>query len=141
MSVPAASLDARGREDLLSFYGEVFGWSEMPTLTEDGKRFVLRAWDNESFVFLVADAEPLRCPRMDHFGMSVGTPEELHALLDRARKYRERDSRVEIEESPVEDHRVLRLHSFYVRFLLPLRIEVQCFEWSPGFGPQSLPAR
>ena len=141
LSVPAASLDARGREELLAFYGEVFGWTEMPTLTEDGRRFVLRAWDNESFVFLAADPEPLRCPADDHLGMSVGTPEELHGLLERARAYRERDARVEIVEPQVDDFRVLRLHSFYVRYLLPLRLEVQCFEWAPGFGPESLPAR
>ena len=141
MSVPAALLDARGCANLLAFYGEVFGWTKMPTLCEAGKRFVLRAWDNESFVFLEADAEPMRCPAMDHFGLSVATPEELHALLDRARNYRERDPRVEIAEPAVADFRVLRLHSCYVRYLLPMRIEVQCYEWAPGFGPQSLPAR
>jgi hypothetical protein len=141
LSVPAERLDARGCEELLAFYGEVFGWTEMPTLTEVGKRFVLRAWDNETFVFLVADAEPMRCPSMDHFGMSVGTPGELHALLERARRYRERDARVEIVEPAVEDYRVLRLHSFYLRYLLPMSIEVQCYEWAAGFGPQSLPGR
>jgi len=141
LSVPAELLDARGCSELLAFYGEVFGWSEMPTLAEVGKRFVLRAWDNESFVFLEAGAEPMRCPETDHFGMSVATPEELGALLERARSYRERDPRVEIDESPLEDYKVLRLHSFYVRYLLPMRIEVQCFEWAPGFGPQSLPGR
>ena len=141
LSVPAALLDARGCDELLAFYGEVFGWSEMPTLKELGKRLVLRAWDNESFVFLEADAAPMRCPATDHFGMSVATADELGALLERARSYRERDPRVEIFESPVEDYRVLRLHSFYVRYLLPMRIEVQCYEWAPGFGPQSLPGR
>jgi len=30
---------------------------------------------------------------------------------------------------------VLKLHAFYLRYLLPLRIEVQCFEWAAGFGP------
>ena len=139
MSVAAALIDARGCADLLAFYGEVFGWTEMPTLTEAGKRFVLRAWDNESFVFLEVAAEPMRCPATDHFGISVGTPEELHALLGRARKVRERDPRVEIVEPVVDDFRVLRLHSFTLRYLLPLRIEVQCYEWAPGFGPQSLP--
>ena len=34
---------------------------------------------------------------------------------------------------------MLSLHSFYVRYALPMRVEVQCFEWKPGLGPQSLP--
>ena len=31
---------------------------------------------------------------------------------------------------------MVKLHSFYVRYRLPLMIEVQCFEWAPGFGPE-----
>ena len=65
MSVPAALLDAKGRASLLDFFGEVFGWTEMPTLTEDGHRLVLRAHSNEQFVFLIADSEPMRCPSGD----------------------------------------------------------------------------
>ena len=139
MSVPADLLDDAGRAELLRFYEEVFGWSEMPTLTEDRKRLVLRAYNNEQFVFLVADPEPMRCPGGDHFGLSVGTPRELDELLERARKYAESDPRVEIVERQVEDYEVLKLHSFYVRYRLPLMIEVQCYEWAPGFDGTSLP--
>jgi hypothetical protein len=139
MSVPTALLAAEGRASLLDFFGEVFGWTEMPTLTEDGRRLVLRAHSNEQFVFLVADDDPMRCPSGDHFGLSVGTPAELDAILERARKYRERDARVEIEDKTIEDYRVLQLHSFYVGFRLPLKVEVQCYAWADGIGAQSLP--
>jgi hypothetical protein len=139
MSVPADLLDERGRAELLRFHSEVFGWTEMPTLTIDRERLVLRAYHNEQFVFLVADPEPMRCPRMDHFGMSVATPEELDELLARARKFRERDARVEIVDRHTDDYGVLKLHSFYVRYRLPLMLEVQCYEWAPGVGPDSLP--
>ncbi len=139
MSVPADLLDEAGRADLLRFYEQVFGWTEMPTLTEDRKRLVLRAYNNEQFVFLVADPEPMRCPGMDHFGMSVGTPRELDEMLERARKFAERDPRVEIVERQVEDYKVLKLHNFYVRYRLPLMIEVQCYEWAPGVDGTSLP--
>ena len=139
MSVPAELLDARGQERLLRFYGEVFGWTEMPTLSEPGARLVLRAWSNEQFVYLVADPQPMRCPAMDHVGLSVGAPAELDALLERARKYQARDACVEIVERTTEDFGVVKLHSFYVRYLLPLMIEVQCFEWAPGVSAASLP--
>ena len=141
MSVPAELLGEQGRREILDFYGEVFGWTEMPTLSEDGKRLVLRAYSNEQFVFLVADPEPMRCPRMDHFGMSVATPEELDAMLARARKFGERDARVEIVERKTEDYGVVKLHSFYVGYRLPLMVEVQCYEWAEGTGADSLPAR
>lgn len=139
MSVPVNLLEPSGRRELLDFYGDVFGWTEMPTMSEDGERLVLRVHSNEQFVFLVADDKPMTCPTGDHFGMSVGTPQELYAILERARKYGERDARVEIIESEVEDFQVLKLHSFYVRYLLPMMVEIQCFDWAAGFSPQSLP--
>jgi hypothetical protein len=139
MSVPADLLTAESRAELLRFYGDVFGWTEMPTMTQEGERLVLRVHSNEQFVFLIADPHPMTCPRMDHFGLSVGAPAELYETLERARKFRERDARVEIIEPEIEDYKVLKLHNFYVRYRLPMMVEVQCYEWAPGVGPSSLP--
>ena len=139
MSVPAELLSAGNRAELLAFYGEVFGWTEMPTMTQEGQRLVLRVHSNEQFVFLIADPQPMTCPRLDHFGVSVRAPAELYETVERARKFRERDARVEIIEPEIEDYRVLKLHNFYVRYRLPLMVEVQCYEWAPGVGPASLP--
>jgi hypothetical protein len=139
MTVPADRLDATGRGDILRFYGEVFGWSEMPTLTEDRVRLVLRAHSNEQFVFLVAGEEPMRAPEGDHFGLSVATPAELEAIRTRACAFARGDPRVAVTDATVEDFGMLRLHSFYVGFGLPMRVEVQCFEWIGGAGPASLP--
>jgi hypothetical protein len=80
---------------------------------------VLRVHSNEQFVFLIADPQPMACPRMDHFGLSVAAPAELYETVERARKFRERDPRVEIIEPEIEDYRVLKLHNFYVRYRLP----------------------
>ena len=84
MSVPEELLDERSRSDILQFYGEVFGWTEMPTMTVEGERMVLRCHSNEQFVYLVHSKgeEPMRCPKDDHFGMSVSTPEALDDILD-----------------------------------------------------------
>ena len=120
MSVPADLLDEAGRADLLRFHEEVFGWTEMPSLTQDRERLVLRAYNNEQFVYLIGDPEPMRCPGADHFGMSVGTPRELDEMLGRVRNFAERDPRVEIVERQVEDFKVLKLHNFYLRYRLPL---------------------
>src|SRR5262245_37922100 len=139
MSVPADLLSEQSRSELLGFYGEVFGWTEMPTMTVDRERLVLRVHSNAQFVFLIADPQPMACPRMDHFGLSVGAPAELYETVERARKFRERDARVEIVEPEIEDYKVLKLHNFYVRYRLPMMVEVQCYEWAPGVGPASLP--
>jgi hypothetical protein len=142
MTVPADLLDERGRCDILRFYGDVFGWTEMPVLTRNRERLVLRAHSNEQFVFLVAGDPPMQTAASDHFGLSVGSTRELDELLARAREWARKDPRVAIEDRSVEDHHgVLSLTSFYVGFLLPLRVEVQCFEWAAGLGPASLPER
>ena len=140
ISVPPDALGEDGRARILRFYGEVFGWTEMPTLTLDGERLVMRAYSNEQFVYVVADPKPMTCGSLDHFGMSVGTPEELYEMLARAREFKRVDDRVEIVEPTVEDFQVLKLHNFYVRFGLPMLVEVQCFDWAEGVGPDSLPA-
>ena len=135
MSVPAATLDDAGLTDLLGFYDEVFGWKEMPTMTDPGRRLVLQAYSYDQFVFIVAGDEPMACPRMDHFGMSVDTKAEFDTFLARARKRAEVDERVDLVDASMEDYGFLRLHSFYVRFLLPLMIEVQHWDWDEGAGP------
>ena len=45
---------------------------------------------------------------------------------------------VELSERTVEDYVAVKLHSFYARYLLPVQVEVQCFEWAPGFSPESV---
>jgi hypothetical protein len=140
MSVPSKLIDEAGAQEIFGFYRDVFGWSEMPGLSEPEKLLVMRAHSNEQFVFVAADDEtPTQCASMDHFGLSVKTPEELDAILDRAQRYRAKDERVRIIDRKTDDFKVLKLHAFYVGFLLPLLVEVQCYEWAEGTGPQSLP--
>ena len=129
MSVPAELLRADGRREILSFYSEVFGWEELPTETVDGKQLVLMAYSFDQFVFLIAEDEPMRAPRLDHFGMGVATMEELDVFLERARRFRERDARVDLIEKKTEEHPGLHLTSFYVGYLLPMMVEVQHFDW------------
>ncbi len=135
MSMPADALDETGRKEIVEFYREVFGWEELPTLTEDRHRLVLQAYSYEQFVFLIADEPHMTCPGLDHFGMSVGTGGELEELLARSKAFAARDERVEIIDLKVEDFGMLKLHSFYVRYLLPLMIEVQHFEWTGSDTP------
>ncbi len=131
MSVPADLLDEAGRADLLAFWGGVFGFEELPTETVDRHKLVLSVHDWEQFVFLIAEDDPMRCPRLDHVGLSVGTLEELEAYEAAVRAFAEGDDRVELIPHAVEDHGALRLHSFYVRFLLPMMLEIQWFDWDP----------
>jgi hypothetical protein len=130
MSLAPDRLDATHRADLCAFWGEVFGFEELGVMTEDRRRLVLSCVHWDQFLFLIAEDEPMRCPRMDHFGFSVGTRDELVGVRDRAVAFRDRDDRVDLIDLSVDDQGVVKIHSFYVRYLLPMMAEVQWWEFT-----------
>jgi hypothetical protein len=136
LSVPPTSLDDAGRADIIGFYSHVFGWQEMPTMTRPGEQLVLQAYSYDQFVFIIGRDEPMRGADRDHFGMAVDSIDELEGFLTRAREVAASDDRVEIEGPETDDFGFLKLHSFYVRFLLPMMLEVQHWEWEEGAAPQ-----
>ncbi len=138
LSVPADDLDGEGRKRILEFYAEVFGFSEMPTMTRDRELLVLRCYSNEQFIYIHASDRPMQCGNMEHVGLSVSSPEELDAIYQRALEYKKRDDEVFVVDRKTDDFKVLKLHSFYVRYRLPFTIELQCFAWQEGFDAQSL---
>jgi hypothetical protein len=131
MSVPADALDGDGRAALCAFYGDVFGFEEYADLTQDRQRLVLRAHSHEQFVFLIADDAPMRAPRLDHFGLSVSSVSEFEEVARRAAAWQAKEpDAVDLIEPSVEEYvGALRLHSFYVRYRLPLMVETQHFEY------------
>ncbi len=137
MSVAPWVLDDEGRAEIIGFYGEVFGWEEMPTMTQPGTRLVLQAYSYDQFVFITAADDPMACPPDDHFGLSVATLDELHAMHGRAAAFAEGKDGVRLIAPEVEDFEVLRLHSFYVGYLLPMMVEVQHWDWADNLDPTS----
>ena len=133
MSMPADALGAEGRKDITTFYGDVFGWLEYDMLTQDRRRLVLRVHTDEQFVFLIAEDDPMKCPRLDHFGMSVGTLQEFEDLYEKVKAKAANDPDVDVVDRDVESYEgYLNLHNFYVRYKLPMMVEVQHFEYTHG---------
>ena len=136
MSMDPAVLDEQGRADILSFYGDVFGWSEGDNTGERGNPLILYTGAFAQFVYLLPGdpdtGEHMRTPPLDHFGLQVPTLDELHAILDRAKARAEGDDRVRIidvaartTQGPTHDY---TLTSAYIGFLLPLMVELQHLE-------------
>ena len=131
MSMPADSLDADGRKAITDFYGDVFGWQEYDMLTQDRRRLVMRVHTDEQFVFLIAEDDPMKCPRLDHFGMSVGTLDEFEELYAKVQQKAASDSEVDVVERDIDKYEgYLNLHNFYVRYKLPMMVEIQHFEYT-----------
>ncbi len=130
MSVPRDLLDEQGRADLVAFYSEVFGFEELPTMTEDRRRLVFGCHTIEQFVFLIAgDDPPMTCPRLDHYGFSVGTEAELDAVLARAKAFQAKDPRVDIIDKHVDDHGRIAITAIYIGYLLPMMVEIQWWDF------------
>ena len=131
VSVAADALDADGRAAIAEFYGDVFGFEEYPDLTKDRAQLVLRAHSHEQFVFIVSDATPMTAPRMDHVGLSVATLADFEEVARRAAAWKARlPDEVDLIDPTVEEYAgVLRLHSFYVGYRLPVMVELQHFEY------------
>ena len=135
MSMPSELLGADSRALITRFYDEVFGWKEIPQMTDDGRRLVLSCYTYEQFVFLIAEDDPMTCARLDHFGISVGTEAELDDILARAKAFQEHDDRVEIIDKTVDDYEMLAITSIYVRYVLPMMVEVQWWDFKePAAG-------
>jgi hypothetical protein len=132
ISMDPAILDERGRSDVLSFYGEVFGWTEGDNSGEKGNPLILYTGAFGQFVYLLPADPPLVAPSLDHFGLQVASRDEIAVFVERAKAYKEKDNRVRIIDiesrttpGPTHDY---TLTSAYVGFLLPLLVELQHLE-------------
>jgi hypothetical protein len=129
MSLPADLLGEDGRKDICRFFHQVLGFDEIEVMTEDRRRLVLSCVHWDQFIFLVSDDAPMRSPRMDHFGFSVGTLDELINIEKRAEAFRAEDDRVDLINLHVDDQDVVKIHSIYVKYLLPMMCEFQYWEF------------
>ncbi len=132
ISMPTDVLDERGRADILSFYGEVFGWSEGDNTGEEGNPLILYTGAFGQFVYLLPSDTPLTAPALDHFGLQVPTLAALHEIVDRAKRRASHDDRVRIIDVHARTTRgpqhAYVLTSAYIGFLLPLMVELQHLE-------------
>ena len=127
---------AEHRREVAAFYGDLFGWEslDVPILEQVG--LLLRTDPETSqFILVTEQRKSMSSPGYDHLGLLQESRAEVDALLEKARKWRERDPRVEIKE--YEDLRIgaTTTHAFYVRYLLPIWFDVQVIEYEPGHAP------
>jgi len=114
-------------DDVVAFYREVFGWAGRRLEHEPGRPLLLHLEDERQFVFVYGDHEGTLAQPMDHFGVAVDSEEALDALVGRARGFRGGDARVEVIDKAVTPAGEVEVVNAYVRFVLPLMVELQYF--------------
>jgi hypothetical protein len=130
MSLPADALDAAGRAAIVDFYGDVLGCVEHEEMTQDRARLILGFHSHDQFVFLIAEDRPMAAPRLDHWGFSVSTQADFDELARRCAARAAADAEVDYIEPTAEEHAgIVRIHSLYVGYKLPMMVECQYWEW------------
>ena len=126
------TLDESLRAEIDEFYGDVFGFVGADTEVVGQKAHILLADEGKQFILCAESPKHIDSPGYDHLGFLYDTREEVDALLDKCKRYQEKDDRVQIKEYEdlVYGDRELVVHAFYVRHLLPIWFDVQCMERS-----------
>ena len=136
LTLPLGRL-AESRREIALFYQDLLGWDslDVPILGQVG--LLLRTDPETSqFILVTEQNKYLQSPGYDHLGLLYDTRAEVDELLEKAKKWRERDPRVQIKEYEdlvTGDHTT---HAFYVKHLLPIWFDVQCQEFANGSDPK-----
>ena len=135
LTLPPGALAERRRE-IAGFYADLFGWESLDVPIVGQLGLLLRTDPETSqFILITEQRKHMSSPGYDHLGLLFESRSEVDALLEKAKKWRERDPRVEIKE--YEDLHVggTVVHAFYVRHLLPVWFDVQVIEYERGAEP------
>lgn len=135
LTLPPGEL-RRWRDDLIAFYGEVFGFSHVDIRLFDQDCLALQTDPyGGQFLLILEQERHMSSPGYDHLGFHLDSFAEVDQKLAACRAWQARDPRVAIKE--YEDLRLpdTTTHAFYVRYGLPLWFDVQHIGYAPGKGP------
>ena len=99
-------------------------------MTIDRHRLILSCVHWDQFIFLIADDDPMRCPRMDHFGFALGNLATSSTGCGTGPpRSASTTTAVDLVDLAVDDQGVIKIHSIYVKYLLPMMCEFQWWEF------------
>jgi hypothetical protein len=136
LTLPKGALEA-ARAEIKAFYADLFGWEalDVPILKQNG---LLLRTDAETSQFILVTEQRLHLtsPGFDHLGLLCDSRAEVDALLAKVKDWRQRDARVELKEYDDLVSGPVTTHAFYVRYLLPIWLDVQVLEYAAEAEPR-----
>lgn len=135
LTLPKGAL-AASRSEIAAFYADLFGWEalDVPILKQTGLLLRTDA-ETSQFILVTEQRAHLTSPGFDHIGLLCDSRAEVDALLARAKAWQQRDARVELKEYEDLVTGPVTTHAFYVRYLLPIWLDVQVLEYAQGAAP------
>lgn len=128
LTFPEGTLTQEFREEVDGFYGRVFGWMGVDTEVVGQLCHILLSEEAQQFILLAESSKPMQSPGYDHLGLLFSTRAEVDAKLEQCQRYQEKDDRVKIKEYDDLVTGDVTTRAFYVKYLLPIYFDVQCFE-------------
>ena len=128
LTLPPGDLEAH-RDDIAAFYADLLGWtaSDVPILGQTG--LLLRTDPATSqFILVTEQRVHIDSPGYDHLGLLCETRAQVDEHLARAKTLQAADDRVLIKEYDDLVNGDHATHAFYVKYLLPIWFDIQCFE-------------
>lgn len=135
LTLPVGEL-AANRQEIRSFYSDLLGWDsiDVPIMGQMG--LLLRTDPETSqFILVTEQKKHLQSPGYDHLGLLYDTREEVDELLEKSKKWQEKDPRVQIKEYEDLVNGDHTTHAFYVKHLLPIWFDIQVQEYANGSDP------
>jgi hypothetical protein len=138
LTFPKGALDTATRKDIAAFYGEMFNWNGFDVELFNQTNFLLASDDAaQSFILLAEADKHMTSPGYDHLGILCDTRDEVDERLEVAKRWREKDDRVDITEFSKDlVQGPVTVHAFYVKYILPIRFDVQVIEYAHGATPE-----
>jgi len=129
LTFPVGTLDDVFRKEVDAFYGDLFGWTGVDTeVVGQLCHVMLTGNPNGDFILLAESRKPMSSPGLDHLGLLQGARADVDDLLERSKRWQEKDDRVQLKEYDDLVIGDLVVHAFYLKYLLPIYFDVQCME-------------
>jgi len=129
LTYPVGTLDDVLRKEIDAFYGDVFGWTGLDTeVVGQMCHLLLTGSSGGDFILLAESKRPMSSPGYDHLGLLQDTRAEVDELLEKCKRWQEKDDRVQIKDYDDLVNGDLVVRAFYVKYLLPIWFDVQCME-------------
>jgi hypothetical protein len=130
LTFPRGGLTRTLREEIDAFYGSIFGWSALDTEVAGQACHLLTA-EPDQFILLAESNTPMHSPGYDHLGLLQHSREEVDELLAACERYADKDERVQVKRNEDLIYPGRIVHTFYVKYLLPVYFDVHSFERPP----------
>lgn len=136
LSMPPGSLGEH-RADIEKFYGGVLGANIFDY--EGVGNYLIISFDEDfpsQAIVLNEDENYMNAPGFDHIGLELQTYEEVDAIITACKEFKKQDDRIQIQEHPDGKDDGYEFRACYLKYLLPMQLDVQALKWQVGRAPK-----